>query len=41
MARAAKQEYENGTSLKDIRTMIDEAYKDSEVPSTPTSMPEV
>ncbi|HER2025540.1 TPA: hypothetical protein VJR00_001782 [Streptococcus pyogenes] len=41
MAREAKSEFNKGTSLEDIRNMIDEKYKGTGIDSTPTPMPEV
>ncbi|AZU64973.1 hypothetical protein CHR53_14210 [Neobacillus mesonae] len=39
MAREAKSEFKKGTPLEDIRKMIDEKYKGTGTPSTPTPMP--
>ncbi|MDE3839100.1 hypothetical protein C0966_06930 [Bacillus methanolicus] len=39
MAREAKSEYEKGTSLKEIRQMIDKKYEGIGTPPTPTPMP--
>jgi hypothetical protein len=40
IAREAKSEFEKGTSLRDIRNMIDEKYEGVGTESTPTPMPE-
>ncbi|NSL50694.1 hypothetical protein HR057_02820 [Bacillus sp. P2(2020)] len=40
MAREAKAEFEKGTDLKTIRTLIDKKYGNNGVESTPTPMPE-
>lgn len=40
IAREAKSEFEKGTSLIDIRHMIDKKYESMGTESTPTPMPE-
>ena len=40
IAREAKSELEKGTPLKDIRNMIDEKYRGTGTPFTPTPIPE-
>lgn len=39
IAREAKAEYEKGTPLKDIRTMIDKKYEGLGTQATPTPLP--